>query len=433
MKIFSFILLAIATALPVHADWKESLNDAWKSTGDLTEKTIDKTRQYSDKALEGSKDLYDSLSDSIRPITKSESQIITIQRVDEEKGEHLKDVWTDVLDSLDDALKLNTKIDDAPASNWFGDDKESLAEDQIEVFAEIEALLSSPAISANREHIDKLKSRIGEERKRIATLKEKRVFASPDEKDKLDEKIQKSLDKISVYSSNIDHEKNNLKVRLQELGLLLSHDQIDVLLSRVDSDDIIKMSVVFDVLADITRQLMELTQEFNEDINQARKYYGMHVVLLKFVINMQQSYVNKLDNEYLPKIQSIRKDTERISQESKSLLRSERKPAQVKLLEKNLKAQELTLKVSNLYSQQLVKQKSKVVEALEQVKSDYRVAKNTFDTVKLSAELIRLMKTNQASFNALMNIQIPEIIPFKNLEMQKKFEELSILLKNVER
>ena len=68
-------------------------------------------------------------------------------------------------------------------------------------------------------------------------------------------------------------------------------------------------------------------------------------------------------------------------------------------------------------------------EALTLAKRDYRVAKNTFDTVKLSAELIRLMKSNQASFNALMNIQIPEIVPFKNIEMQKKFEELSLLLK----
>jgi len=119
----------------------------------------------------------------------------------------------------------------------------------------------------------------------------------------------------------------------------------------------------------------------------------------------------------------------RINQESRQLLHSENNQAQRSVLQNNLQAQQLTLKVAKLYAQQLGNQKAKVVEALNRAKSDYRVAKNTFDTVKLSAELIRLMKTNEASFNALMNIQIPEIVPFQNIEMQKKFEELSGLLK----
>ena len=296
------------------------------------------------------------------------------------------------------------------------------------MFSEVEALLANPGISTSRRHIEKLKDRIQSERKRIATLKEKKVVASADEKDKLDKKIQKSLDKVATYKGNIDLEKDNLKIRFQQVGLLLSDDQVDVLLSRVDSDDIIKMAVVYDVLSDITSQLMELTQEFNEDINQARKYYGMHVVLLKFVMNMQQSYIQKLDDEYLPKINAIRKDTARLSQESKSLLESQKKAASRGLLQKNLRAQALTLKVANIYAQQLNKQKTKVQKALQLIKGDYRVAKNTYDTVKLSADLIRLMRTNQASFNALMDIQIPEIVPFENIEMQKKFEELSLLL-----
>ncbi len=41
-----------------------------------------------------------------------------------------------------------------------GINKISLSEDQIDVFADIEILLNSPAISANRQHIDKLKQKI---------------------------------------------------------------------------------------------------------------------------------------------------------------------------------------------------------------------------------------------------------------------------------
>lgn len=430
MQKYSFILLINILIQPIfvtaQADWKDNLNETWKNTKDLSENAVDKSKEFSDRAVQGSKNIYNTLSGDISLIP---IEGVTDTIIIEENTQHLKNIWPNVLENLDDALNLNTKIDKAPASRWFGADKKSLAKDQFEVFSEIEQLLDSPAISRNRKNINHLRDEISSERQDIAKLKEKRIIASSDEKEKLDKKIQKSLNKINAYSNNIDQEKNNLKARLQKMGLLLSNDQIDVLLSRVDSDDIIRMSVVYDVLADITKQLMELTQEFNEDINQARKYYGMHVMLLKFVINMQQSYIIKLEKEYLPKIEHIKNETRQVNQESKALLRTENNSAQRKVLRNNLKAQQLTLKVSKLYAQQLQKQKRKVQEALNQATKDYLVAKNTFDTVKLSAELIRLMKSNQASFNALMNIQIPEIVPFKNIEMQKKFEELSLLLK----
>lgn len=414
-NILTLILLAQPLFFGLSADWKDSIDH-----------TITKTKQYGDSAVNSTKDLYGSLTGEVKLIT---DKGITSQIVIEEKQQQIKKVWPDILENLDEALTLNTKIDNAPNSRWFGADKKSLTKKQLNIFSEIESLLDNPAISKNRKHIDRLKEKIQEEQKRIAKLKEKRVVATAEERDELNQKIKKSNKNIKIYHSNINHEKADLQTRLQESGLMLSADQIDVLLSRVDSDDIIKMSVLYDVLADITKQLMELTQELNEDVNQAKKYYGMHVVLLKLIITMQQGYLSKLENEYLPKITNIKNKTAKVNQETRNLLRQEQNSTQKHVLRNNLQAQKLTLKVAKLYAQQLNKQHDKVQKALKLAKMDYRVAKNTFDTVKLSTELIHLMKTNQASFNALMNIQIPEIVPFKNIEMQKKFEELSLLLK----
>jgi len=418
MKRVAVALLVSALAQPVFADWKDSLDNAWDNTKDIGGSTLNKT-----------KDLVSTLSGDVRLVTREDRVIITPQEIINEKSDHLQEIWPDVLEKLDDALELNTKIDAAPESAWFSADKNSLSKKQFDIFSVIEALFENPAISKNRKNIEKLNKKVKKERKKIALLREKRIVSIGDDKQDLDDDIKKALANILAYEENINFQKDDLRIRLQGMGLSLSNKQIDVLLSRVDSDDIIKMSMVYDVLADITKQLMELTQEFNEDINQARKYYGMHVVLLKMVITMQDSYINKIENAYLPKIAKIRDETLQVNQESKSLLRSEKNASQQRVLRNNIKAQQLTLKVAKLYSQQLQKQKKKVVSAMIKAQKDYRVAKNTFDTVKLSAELIRLMKTNQASFNALMNIQIPEIVPFKNLEMQKKFEELSLLLK----
>lgn len=406
------------------ADWTETLGDLWKSTKEISSDAYESSKEYTNKAIDKSKDYYDDFS--AESITASQ---LTPQHIQQEKKQHIKTVWKDILADLDTALDLNTQIDKAPASRFFGSDKKSLGKEQIDVFEQIEALLSSPAINKNRQAIESLKDRIRSKQDDIAEYLEQRIVADNDERAKYDKKIQQTRADIAELNRRIQNEKNKLKKRFNASGLLLSDPQIDVLLSRVDADDIIKMSLVYDVLADITTQLMGLTKESNENINQARKYYGMHVVLLKLVLNMQGSYIKKLDNEYLPKIDNIRKDTHRINQESSRLLSSERDAQRRSLLQKNIKAQQLTLKVARLYAQQLNQQKAKVIKSRKLITDDYRVAKNTYDTVKISADLIRLMNTNRASFSALMNIQVPEIVPFENLEMQRKFEELSSLIK----
>lgn len=422
IKVSLFLLLFMTVTL--QAEWQDSLNEAWKSTKEISGEALESSKKYTHQALDKSKHYYDNLTnDFVAP------DLVTPEFIQQEKKQHIQVIWKDILANLDTALTLNNEIDKAPASRFFGADKKSLGDDQIDVFKEIEALLSNPEINKNRQHIDDLKQKIAEKNSNIAQYMEQRVVADADDREDYNKKISKEQTAIKDLSQRINNEKDSLRRRFNASGLLLSDAQVDVLLSRVDSDDIIKMALVYDVLADITEQLMGLTKESNENIQQARKYYGMHVVLLKLVINMQDNYVAKLDQEYLPKIEKIRKETNRINQESIHLLAKEGKHERRNVLRKNINAQRLTLNVAKLYTEQLTQQRTKVIKARNLVASDYNVAKNTYDTVKISADLIRLMKTNRASFNALMNIQIPEIVPFENLAMQRKFEELSSLIK----
>ena len=74
-------------------------------------------------------------------------------------------------------------------------------------------------------------------------------------------------------------------------------------------------------------------------------------------------------------------------------------------------------------------QKAKVRKAQQVIKKDLQLAQNTYDTVELSADLLSVLKTSQASFDVLMNLQVPEIVPFENLQMKNKFQELSETLR----
>jgi hypothetical protein len=196
----------------------------------------------------------------------------------------------------------------------------------------------------------------------------------------------------------------------------------------VDANDMIKLVSVFDVLAEITQQLMKLTASSHENIQQARKYYGMHVVVLEFVMHLQQQYIQQLKTVYLPRIEQIIQQTEQLNQESQALLQTETTPSQQQMIETNIRAQNLTLSVAQLYRQQLAQQQQKIEQALSKVGQDHGVAKNTYDTVKISADLLELMNLGQNSFAALMQIQLPDIQPFENVQMQQKYQELSALI-----
>jgi hypothetical protein len=418
------VSLSLLTLQTTHADWQDSLNEAWKNTKDVGGNAYEKSKEYTHNAFDKSRDYYDNIG-----LDTVSSATVTPALIQQQQKEHIQVIWKDILNNLDTALTLNTQIDKAPASRFFGADKKSLGKAQVDVFKVIESLLSSPAISKNRQHIEILKEKIRDKKNIISRYREERIVANMDERADYDKKIEKISANIKALSARIDDQKDILKKRFNASGLLLTDPQVDVLLSRVDADDIIKMSLVYDVLKDITAQLMGLTKESHENIAQARKYYGMHIILLKLVINMQDRYIKKLDEEYLPKIDLISKEARRLNEESTRLLATETQYNRKVLLHKNLKAQQLTLKVAKLYAQQLNQQKAKVKHAKALIIKDYKVAKNTYDTVKISADLIQLMQTNRTSFAALMDIQIPDIMPFENIAMQRKFEELSSLIK----
>ena len=396
---------------PLQADWKSSVDEA-----------IDTARQAGQKALDTSRGYTDAwLSPVPEPLTDTE--------IEAQKAEQFRQIWGKTLQRLDETRDLDARIEVAPEKRWFGDDKASLRQDRRDVFNTLAELLDDPLIVEQRAHILALKDKISEEKQSVGALKEKRGIAVGDDRSKLDEKIAAAEKNIAGYEQAIAIEKDNLQKRFKASGLELDQAQLTALLSRVDADDLISMAVVFDVLADITQQLMQLMQESGEDIQQARKYYGMYVAMLEFVLYMQDSYIDKLNNSYLPRIKDVVSNTRRVQRESLRILANESRIDRKNIVRKNIEAQQLTLKVSKLYTRQLEQQKAKVLKARSVVRRDFRVAKNTYDTVKIGADLVRLMQVSQASFTALMNIQIPDIVPFENLEMQKKYEELSKLIR----
>jgi len=173
---------------------------------------------------------------------------------------------------------------------------------------------------------------------------------------------------------------------------------------------------------------MVLMKENNEDLNYAKKYYGLHLVTLELVVYIQQNYINKVDHVYIPKIDNIMFEAQKMEAKTKKLAASEVSERRRNIYEKNIQTQELTAHVAQLYKQDLITSKISMVNAQRITKKNLDLARNTYKTVVLSADLYELISESQNMFSEVSKIQVPNIVPFENMQIQKKYYELTKLI-----
>ena len=346
----------------------------------------------------------------------------------------LNKIWDDILGDLQEGASYAEKLNSAPDSAWFEDDKEDIQYDINQVLQSILDTLTGDDLLSYKNKIVSLKEKIHKNKLEILTCRENKIGA-PDNstlytsKSDYDDKIKRAKDENTKYENQIQTIKTNLKKNFSEIGVNLTSTQIDVLLTRVDGDDIIQLSLIMDVIKHITSQIMQLMQESNEELAQAKKYYGMHLISLELIGYIQQKYIEKVNKIYVPKINSIMDDAKKIMTKTESLKFSETNNRRRAIYEKNIEAQKLTYKVSKLYKSDLIKSQRSMSQAQKISKDNLILSKNIFATVLLSADLYELVSESQNMLEEVSKIQVPDIVPFENLQMQKKYKELTGLLR----
>jgi len=388
---------------------------------------------WSSDVLKKGTELYDSTksrtirlyNEKMEPETLS-PEVMRVQR--------LNRAWDNVLDELQEGTVYIDAKKTAPESSWIGKDKEDVQKDINELFDTIIEGLVDDDLSSYKNGLEKLKAEISQNRAEILTCREKKIAAPVSSRlhttrSEYDEKIGELQDENRILENEIRIIKSHLKKSFEQIGVMLSMEQIEVLLTRVDGDDIIKISVVMDTLQYITRQILHLMQESNEELVQAKKYYGMHQVLLELVVYIQQQYIDKTDQEYIPKITAIIDHAQEMIVQTERLKAEEEDSRRVSVYNHNIEALQWTAKVARQYRSDLIDSKQKMIEAQKVAQANLNVSRNTYETVSLSADLYDLISESQTMFVEIGKIQIPDIVPFENLQMQQKYKELTDSLK----
>ena len=408
--------------------------DAEKPTAEEESEVWSRTRQTADEWWERSQETAGEWWQRSRE-TAGEAWESTRGLLSEGDQNHFGRVWDQVLPKLEDTLALQERQAELPERAWLGADQQSNQEAINDLLDEAVDILSTSSLEGYRGRIRRLKTEIAEARQDIADYRQRRVSAPAESYVKktvedYDRAIAKREADIKRYEEELTTIKGDFAAELRRLGLKLSDGQLEFLLSTVVGDNLIDLGIVFDNVKAITAQLEQLVEQSGEDLQNARRYYGLYVIVLKSLKHMHLQVEQAIADQYIPQIDAIIDRARTLSTETRTL--QARSPDDRDLLAANLEAQQLTIEAGGVYRQYLTEQAQQVMKTRKDLEKDIATAWNTYETVRVSGELVGLLRASRRLLEGLLDRQVPPLRPFQNLEMKREFDMLTAQLRMAE-
>ena len=297
------------------------------------------------------------------------------------------------------------------------------------------AIVTDAPILKMQDGIEKQREKIAANRERIATLREKRLDAPSsglmpgiltETQGSIDQSIEALTGDIKVREADIVRIKSEIGKALAAAGVTLSQDQLDLLLDSVLGGDLLKLMTAFEVAKIADRRLQTLVTQSNEDLKSARRYFAMHAALFAMLVQAQDLLIDRIDKVYLARLDGIISDVEKTGAKTRELLQSQSREDQGRALDANLKAQEISRKVSLFYRDYLQNQRRLLAQTRDKTLFDLKVADNTYETVEESFQLKALMDEARTSFDVFQRLEQPGFEQiFRNENLRREFESLT--------
>ncbi len=362
-------------------------------------------------------------------------------RSDDEAFQRSRQLLEAIDEILKDAADERAKTRDLPSQDTFilpplwSDTRED-NEERVRALLDsaLEIVTDAPIVQM-QETIAERRAAVEQMRDEITELKQERISAPEDgwmpgvlsdTRGSIDEAIKELERRITENRAVIEEKKAEIHNALDDAGVKIAREQLDLLLDSVLGGDLLKLVAAFEAASGIDRRLGELLEASVDNPKAARRYFAMHASLFAMLLHAQDALIDKIDGEYMVKLQAILTDIRQARKETYRLLAGENRPDQQRALDANLKAQNFAEKVAGVYKDYLETQRTQLVEARKRTIRDLRIADNTYRTVEASFQLRALMQNSRATFEAIQRLEAPgfERI-FRNESLRKEFEQLT--------
>lgn len=343
-------------------------------------------------------------------------------------------LWSSAIPLLDDFLERADTHAELPRKKLFGQDQASNLKKMNELKASILNILLESELVKIWKSIEKLEQGVESDRAEIASLREKRITAPEKsriplktDQEGIDRRIESLQERIAESEKLVERAKTTLFETLKNAGIDLNREQFEAMLAAATSDEIVDLIALSENLRAIVVQLAALMEGSGEDLAVARRYYGLYTVLLEVYIFAHDEFLGRLDNHYLPGIAEIKQEAEETIKSAQSLLRDLPRGANgdKAVLQANIEANKLTIRVADLYHSILTDQKGSIAKDKSVLERSLKVAQNTYKTVKISSRMVALVRTGLQEFELLGNMRPPDLRIFANVEMKNEFHRLT--------
>ena len=416
---FAFSLLLVSGTLLYAEEEKGRLGDLWKQIA-----------EEGNIVLKKSFNTLSKITDQF--IIDLEQEISEVSDIIEgQQSLNMEDKIDSIRLFVEDVGELKKKQTKASSFTIISKSKKDYRIKIDEVLKEIEPVLFDGQVVNYSERIRKAKRGIEDFEEKKVELNEKIIFA-PEESSLFNtskDELRKEIEKIEILTKKseklIDKLEFDLKRKMSALGIKLTREQIRIMTTRIDGDDLAKSFAIFDVTKQITKTLGLMMEQNSFSGSATTKYYGIYVILSEILGYSQRQYIEKIDEIYMPALTVIEKNIEDSIEFAKNSIKETDNEQNKKILESNIEANKFSLSVLGKYKEILIGQRNSIEKAVERTNEQIMVAYSTYDTAVNSANLINLISQTQESFNKIMDMQLPEIIPFENSELENKFNEIS--------
>jgi hypothetical protein len=343
-------------------------------------------------------------------------------------------ILQDTAKNRGEAKKLPSKDEFMITPLWTEtkEDREKKIRDLLE--AALGIVTDVPVVDVQKK-VEERRKTIREIEERIVKLREKQLVAPKDGMlpgvlndtvDSLGKDIADAQKRIELNREDIKKSKTEIREALAKAGIQMAPEQVDLLLDSVLSGDLVRLVAVFNSAKAVDAQLGKLMGASGDNTNAVRKYFAMHAALFAMLVHAQDMLINKIDANYMPKLDAISKDIEAARKKTAELLRGENRPDQKKALEANRDSQKLADEAAKGYRKYMLQQREQIAAARKKAVHDLKIADNTFETVEASYQLRNLMRDSATSFEAIQKLEAPTFEQiFKNEDLRKEFENLT--------
>ena len=348
----------------------------------------------------------------------------------EDVRDSVKGKWKKLTRESAEICGLREQMRDLPDSSWWflTTDKKDQRKKIRKLLLEVrELLLSTNArkILASVDALDRDLAALDED---VRTLREE-LMLDPAARADIEAKLAKLAAKRTALEAKRRAAAEKVREELRALGLTVGGTAAENCLFTVNFGEIVDGVIVARNIAAVVENLRTLMDA--GDVVAARRYFGMYLVMVDVQVVCFEDYLEKSrEGEWRQGINRILAQAQAARDGARKNARNAAFTAdQRQIFARNAEVNEKTVRAAQAYAGVLDAHEAVIARKLKEAQKVREVVASSYETVNLAGDFIQLAKTNQASFDALLQLDLPPLNVFDDAAVQREFQSINQKLK----